>query len=250
MPNVVWQGRGLQAFGDWPVSAGIMSLPTISQYIRSLYWAMTNMTGRGVEYPPPTNDYVALFVVLYLIACVLFYIYVISTTLSLVETANSVEASFQTQVAYISAFLSDQGLPKHLQVALQEYFSYLWQMHRGHDAKAVMQLLPPSIALDVQTFLCKSIVVRCHMFQQIDPSALSAVISMLTPRVCAPGEFIIHYGTCSLRRTRCPPPPCRPTQPAGLSHASMFFIQQGELEVLGVPPGKVGARPGAALHRQ
>ncbi|SPQ95310.1 unnamed protein product (mitochondrion) [Plasmodiophora brassicae] len=210
-------GRGLQAFGDWPVSAGIMSLPTISQYIRSLYWAMTNMTGRGVEYPPPTNDYVALFVVLYLIACVLFYIYVISTTLSLVETANSVEASFQTQVAYISAFLSDQGLPKHLQVALQEYFSYLWQMHRGHDAKAVMQLLPPSIALDVQTFLCKSIVVRCHMFQQIDPSALSAVISMLTPRVCAPGEFIIHYG---------------------LSHASMFFIQQGELEVLGVPPGK------------
>ncbi|MCB1176485.1 MAG: ion transporter, partial [Leptospiraceae bacterium] len=208
----------------WILVGGVKMQGSItSAYINSLYWTITTFTTIGYGDITPQNEMQRVFTMFIMVTGVGLYGYIIGNITSLLSSMDHAKLSFNERMEKISTFLTYKKIPNGLQKKVYSYYSYLWETHKGYDESLIMNELPFSLRMRIALFMNKHIIEKIPLFQNASEEIISEIVMQLKPAIYTPGDYIFKEGDDA-------------------NH--MYFISQGEVEVLNEKTAIVLAKMG------
>jgi hypothetical protein len=203
----------LMALGWIVIGASEPSRSPVAQYLRAFYWVTTTVAtiGYGDYGPDHDSDLQVLYTIVVEVLGVGMFSYIIANVSSLISNLDIARSSYQRRMDEVNAYLRAQRIPTELQERVRDYYSYLWEKHRGISASTVLDDIPRGLSQEILLFLNREVVNRVDLFRGADELFLRESVQLLRPRVFLPGEYIIRqgeYGDC------------------------MYFLTSGEVRVL------------------
>jgi ion transport protein/cyclic nucleotide-binding protein len=196
---------------SWVVAAGISAADTGTQYVRSLYWAITTMTtvGYGDITPSRNIEYIITMIVMMLGASM--YAFIIGNIASLVSKLDAAKASFWSRIESINQFLRSRQVPASLNKQVREYYEYIWAQHRGVKEELLFDDLPDPLRLEILRHLTKDLIKTVPLFRHASPTLQNVLLMSLRPQTYAPDGFIVHEGEIG---------------------REIYFISRGKVEII------------------
>ena len=202
--------EGIQ-MNTWVMHNGLLSASPFSQYLHSVYWALTTMTTVGYgDITPQTNPEIA-FTMLTQVAGVIMYSFVIANIVSTITNLDARGAVLREKMNSIESYMRQRKLPVDLQQRIRTYYHFVWNRHREVGEKEILTDLPDTLKVDVFVHINSEIIEKVPLFQGASPEFIQAIALKLKPRVYAPNEKIIKQDSVG---------------------DEMFFIAFGEVEVI------------------
>jgi voltage-gated potassium channel len=203
----------LMALGWIIIGASEPSRSPVAQYLRAFYWVTTAVAtiGYGDYGPDHDSDLQVLYTIVVEVLGVGMFSYIIANVSSLISNLDIARSSYQRRMDEVNAYLRAQRIPTELQERVRDYYSYLWEKHRGISASTVLDDIPRGLSQEILLFLNREVINRVDLFRGADELFLRESVQLLRPRVFLPGEYIIRqgeYGDC------------------------MYFLTSGEVRVL------------------
>ncbi|HMP89775.1 MAG TPA: cyclic nucleotide-binding domain-containing protein [Kiritimatiellia bacterium] len=188
--------------------------PMPLRYLQAVYWTITTMTtiGYGDITPDTGNSGQIMFTMLIMVIGAGVFGFIIGNIATIMSNLDFARNQHLDKMQRINTFLRYNKIPAPVRQRVNGYFSYLWQTRRGFDESTVLSELPTSLRMEVEMHLRRDIVTKVPFFRDADQHLLRAIVARLQPCIAQPGEFIIRKGDMG---------------------DSMFFIANGEVEVLG-----------------
>lgn len=184
--------------------------PVFGRYLQSLYWAAGSVTGRDDTTAPDSFSDVGFTTAMMLIG-VLWFAYIIASLEQFTDTSNSANARFQAKLKYVQQFMHQFNLPLELQDKVKSYYSYLWSSTLRFETEHFLKSLPIALSTDLRLSLNSEVLSRAAIFSDVEAGFLAYVVHHLTPIVTIPQEIIATVGHAG---------------------SEMYFIQEGEVEIL------------------
>ena len=193
-------------------------LDPISSYIRGIYWTVTTLTTVGYGDITPTRNAEILYAVLVEFLGIGFYGFLIGNIANILSRKDPARIQYEKNIEQLGALIQYRNLPVQLQRRIRDYYAYLWSKRLGFDESSFLEGLPGGLQLEVSLYLKQSVVNRIPLFQGTEDKFISEVALRLEPMICTPGDYIFREGE---------------------EGHEMFFVIQGELEVINSRTGEV-----------
>jgi hypothetical protein len=179
---------------SWVVLSGIKDADPITQYVRSLYWAIVTMTtvGYGDITPHRNIEYVFTMVVMLIGAST--YAFIIGNIASLISNLDSARAGFFNKIDAVNQYLRSRQVPQSLNEQVRNYYEYLWAQHRGVKEDSLFDDLPMQFRLEILRNLARDLLDSVPLFQYCSPALRNALLSALKPQTFAPDVYIARQG--------------------------------------------------------
>ena len=201
--------------------------PSSTQYLFSLYWALTTLTTVGYGDITPTNNaerYYALFALL--VGAIVFG-FMLSSIGELVHSVDKQAALAQDRMDEIKEYMRWRKLPRDLVVRLRRYYTFYYSRKTAFDEDQILGGLTPALRLEVVKHSLKDTIGKIPLFADIaDPMFQLQVFPLLKPISVAPGEVIHCKGDIShdllfLIKGRV-------EVLSGIDHRVLYVIEEGE----------------------
>lgn len=201
------------ALGWIMIGAVEVSRPSIDQYIRALYWAITTVATIGYgDYTPNLDDNTQIiFTMVVQIFGVGMYGYIIGNVSGLIANLDVARANFLKKIEEVTAYLKTKQIPEELQDKILNYYYYLWDKKKNISDQNPLADLPSSLNLEVMLYLNRDMLRKVELFKTAEELFVREAIQMLTPLIYMPEDFILRqgeFGDC------------------------MYFLSAGEVEVI------------------
>jgi len=135
---------------EWmPGTAYLQYGNMLKWYLRSLYFAVCNLTGLGKS-PVPLKNSALVFTVLTFISGVLVFAYITSSIVTLVMNSNAPYVRFQSKKNSLLGFMGDAHVDPHVQSRAGKWMDHWWFAHGGIPAGKVIDELPPSLREEIR----------------------------------------------------------------------------------------------------
>jgi CRP-like cAMP-binding protein len=155
----VWTNQSLVALkarigiSKWlPDAAYLKYGQMASYYLRAFYFATCNLTGLGAAVVP-----YAVPSVLFTLGCfvigVMVFAYLTSAIVTLVMQADAAAVSYKQGYRQLLGFMQDAGIEHSIMHRASKWLSQWWQAHGGVNLDSIIRELPPSLALEIKTFV-------------------------------------------------------------------------------------------------
>ncbi len=187
----------------------LASYNVFGRYLQSLYWSMGSLIARD-DINPPDSFVDVVFTVIMMVLGIVWFAYIIASVDQFAgsETENT---RFQARVKYVQHFMRDYNIPTHIQERIKSYYSYLWSSSLRFDTDTFLQRLPHALQNEARLFLASTVLTRAAIFRDVEAGVISFLVSHVTVIVAVPHEVVVRFET---------------------SGTEMFFIQEGEIEIL------------------
>ncbi len=198
----------------WIMIGAVETLrPSIDQYIRALYWAITTVATIGYgDYCPNHEDNVQIvFTMVVQIFGVGMYGYIIGNVSGLIANLDVARANFLKKIEEVTTYLKTKKIPEDLQEKILNYYYYLWDKRKNISDQNPLADLPSSLNLEIMLYLNRDMLRKVELFKNAQEVFVREAIQMLTPLIYMPEDLIIRqgeYGDC------------------------MYFLSSGEVEVI------------------
>lgn len=176
----------------WVVRYGILDEDIGTQYISSIYWAMTTLGTIGYGDIVPGTNLERVISILWMILGVGFYSFTVGSLSSLLSSIDSRDAALTTKLYAIGEFSEETGLDKKLCYELRKavkYHSYkigtTW-----NDKMTLFNELPRSLKYSVAMTMHQNAAKNIPFFKTKDPAFVTAVIPYLKPLHISDDRFI------------------------------------------------------------
>jgi CRP-like cAMP-binding protein len=179
---------------SWVVLSGIKDADPITQYVRSLYWAIVTMTtvGYGDITPHRNIEYVFTMVVMLIGAST--YAFIIGNIASLFSNLDSARAGFFNKIDAVNQYLRSRRVPHNLNEQVRNYYEYLWAHHRGVKEDTLFDDLPVQFRLDILLNRPKDLLDSVPLIRYCSPALKDALLMALKPQTYAPDVYITRQG--------------------------------------------------------
>lgn len=187
-----------------------------SQYLNALYWCVATLTTVGYGDVLPTTDAQKLYTTIVMLLGIGVYAFIIGNIATILTNLDPARALYLQRLERIDAFMRYRRLPRRLRHRIRSYYQYLWIHRVGYDESEVLRKLPPHLRTEVAMYLKKDLIENVPLFQGTSNAFVREIALEMHAAVFMPGDWIMR---------------------AGARGRQMYFISQGEVEVL-APDGK------------
>jgi len=217
---------------DFPVDSWVVASDATDQiaqspYLLSFYWVVTTMTSVGFGDITPLRGEEYAFAIFVMLAGASLFAYVIATGAALIQMLDLSKVAFWNRVDTVESYLRSRRVEPSVAHEVRTYYEYMWDRHRGVAERGLLADLPPSLRLSVLGALTRDLLERVPVFRFAPPALRDELIISLKPIVFPPGADIARAGEIG---------------------DGIYFIAEGEVEVLSPDDGAVQATLGAGTY--
>ena len=197
--------------GTWINVGGYADASLTTQYIVSLYWALTTMVTVGYGDIVPTTVYEQAVVIPILMLSALIYATIFGNMAYAIETITSTIRRYQSRMDMVKEFSGVYELPVELQKKLFDYTNAMWNQNKGFETEQMIAHLPTSVKAEVMLHINESLIQRVPLLKQCSDRFLEAIILRMSSQVCLPGDYVFKEGDKS---------------------REMYFVRTGSVEII------------------
>jgi hypothetical protein len=195
---------------SWVMVLGVKDADPMTQYIRSLYWAIVTMTTVGYGDITPNRNVEYLFTIVVMLMGASMYAFIIGKIASLFSSIDSMKANYWNKIEAMSQYLRSRQVPAKLNDQIRSYYEYLWAHHRGVKEDILFDELPVPFRVDILVHLTRELLDKVPMFKYCSAALRNVLLVALKPVTYAPGGYIARRGEMG---------------------KEIFFISRGTVEV-------------------
>lgn len=211
--------------GDsWLINKSLQSVNTSTQYINSLYWAITTLTTVGYGDITPTTEIEIIFTLLVMFMGVSMYAYIIGSVSSLISNLDAAKARYREKLDQIQTYMRENKIPPNLQQKIRDYYQYRWLENRDIRDYHILEELPYPLRTKVALQLHKEVIEKVPIFQGATAHFVEEIVMALKPEILPPNEYIIREGN--------------------MGH-EMYFIKRGVVQAFSEKTGIIYRNMGA-----
>jgi hypothetical protein len=178
----------------WVVTMGIKEADSMTQYVRSLYWAIVTMTTVGYGDITPNRNIEYVFTMLVMLLGASMYAFIIGNIASLFSSIDSARASFWNRIEALNQYLRSRQVPSVVNKQVRNYYEYLWARHRGVREDALFDDLPVSFRLDILQHLTRDLLEKVPLFKYCSATLKNVLLMALKPQTYPPDGYIVREG--------------------------------------------------------
>ena len=189
-----------------------------TQYLYSVYWALTTLTTVGYGDITPTNQAERVYTIMTLIIGALVFGYMLSQIASLVAAMDRQACIVEEKMGAVKEYLRWRSVPRELRARVKKYYEYYYTRATAFDEGEILGHLTPALRFDVTQWLLKETLGNLPLFTRLAPEFQMALFPCLKPVSFAAKEKIVIKGD---------------------EAHDLFFLLRGEVNVLSSVDGRV-----------
>jgi voltage-gated potassium channel Kch len=178
----------------WVVRVGIEDADPITQYIRSLYWAIVTMTTVGYGDITPYRNIEYLFTMVVMLLGASMYAFIIGNIASLFSKLDSSKVNHFNRMEAVTQFLRYRHVPHELNLRVRNYYEYMWGRRRGLKEEVFLRDLPEPLKLEILLHLTRELLDKVPLFKYSSPTLRNALLMALRLETYAPEDEIVREG--------------------------------------------------------
>lgn len=169
-------------------------------YVQALYWVYATISKSGVMEMQVVNIWERVFSIIVMSIGGLFYIFVFSNMVSLVEDLTpKMKSILEKQEKKVLKYVRHLNL-KGLEKKVESYFTHFWKSDKGFNENELLNSLPPAIKVDIQKCQYLPIFKKSQFFShgklipRPDSSLIYSLFKFLQSEIFIPNDLIIIAG--------------------------------------------------------
>lgn len=179
---------------SWLISNSLQSESKRTQYINSLYWAITTLTTVGYGDITPTTEIEIIFTLVVMFLGISMYAYIIGNVSSLISNLDASKARYREKLGQIQTYMRENKISPELQQKIRDYYQYRWIENRDIRDYHILEELPYSLKIKLALQLHKEVIEKVPIFQGATAQFVEEIVMALTPEILPPNEYIIREG--------------------------------------------------------
>ena len=137
-----------------------------TQYLYSVYWALTTLTTIGYgDITPQNNEERGFAITVQLVSAVVFG-YLLTTISKLVASVDPNAVRIQEKIDQVKVYCRWHKFPPELAMRVKRYFEFYYSRKSAMDEEAIEAQLAPTLRLLVRTHMCKRSVMEIPLFSE------------------------------------------------------------------------------------
>lgn len=179
--------------GDsWLISKSLQSVGKRTQYMNSLYWAITTLTTVGYGDITPTTEIEITFTLMVMFLGVSMYAYIIGSVSSLISNLDAAQARYREKLDQIQTYMRENKISPTLQQKIRDYYQYRWIENRDIRDYHILEELPYPLKMKLALQLHKEVIEKVPIFQGATDHFVEEIVMALKPEILPPNEYIIR----------------------------------------------------------
>lgn len=179
---------------NWIDEYGLEGVDVETQYVNSLYWAVTTMTTVGFGDITPVSPDERVFASWVFLFGAVIYASIFGNVALLIQSFSLSTLRYRERLLLLQDFFQANSLPASLKQQVFLYMEYMWKLHRGFNVHNAVAELPPDLQTEILMEMHGGLLRRVPIFKSCSESFLRSIVMKLQPQVSLPGDYIIHEG--------------------------------------------------------
>ena len=125
----------------------------------------------------------------------IFYGYMIANISNLVNNKNQNDRRYIEKMNEIRAYVGARRVPKELRRRMMSYYKNYFSTKTALDESEILNNLPQGLRKEMRLHLAQDTLDSLPFFKNLDDGAMTALLRVLKPIHCAPGDILIEAGT-------------------------------------------------------
>lgn len=165
----------------------------ITQYVASVYWAMTTMSTVGYGDITPDSNWQRVYSMVAMIIGGTFYGFVVGHITTLMTTRGLRDRIFNARMDELAAWLDFHQFPKDVRIRIKKYYIRHLNEVAAPDEDAIISKLSPELqSILGELMVCRE-VRHNPLFTQLPHGVMSRMVKLVQQVVAEEGECIVAY---------------------------------------------------------
>ncbi|NEP88793.1 MAG: hypothetical protein F6K18_19220 [Okeania sp. SIO2C2] len=154
------------AENSWLISNYLQSASIRTQYINSLYWAITTLTTVGYGDITPTTEIEIIFTLVVMFLGISMYVYIIGNVSSLISKLDATKARYREKLGQIQTYMRENKIPSNLQQKIRDYYQYRWIENQDTRDYHILEELPYLLQMKLELQLHKEVIEKVALHSE------------------------------------------------------------------------------------